>query len=195
MQWVTRTLARLLKEYAASLPSDQRTTLNRLGFHLLASPEKQVRLTQRQRTALAEAWELIRGSVVQEAIQLRNDVRTVLNQSQDGWEARRQSDRLRQSWPEQLQPQTFRPWEPLPAPPPREPAIGLRIFLEEIMAFFVRHFERMITYLEHPDAPRTSNHAERENRRYRAVSRCRYGWKTMRGQRAMLVALQGFDSS
>lgn len=63
------------------------------------------------------------------------------------------------------------------------------------MAFFVAHFEAMITYLGHPGVPRTSNHAERANRRYRAASRVRYGWATAHGQRAMLVAPQGFDSS
>ncbi len=63
------------------------------------------------------------------------------------------------------------------------------------MAFFVRHFEQLITYLDHPGVPRTSNHAERANRRYRQIARSRYGWKTTHGQRAMLVALQGFDTS
>jgi hypothetical protein len=195
MQWVTRKLARLLKEHAQTLPEEQRKELNRLRFLLLASPEKQTRLSQRQQAQLSAAWELIRGSVVEEAIQLRNDLRVVLNTSADGWEARRQFDRLRQSWPARFHPWTFRLGEGLPAPPSSEPATGLRAYLEEIMAFFVRHFERMITYLDHPGTPRTSNHAERENRRYRQVSRSRYGWKTKHGQRAMLVALQGFDSS
>jgi hypothetical protein len=63
------------------------------------------------------------------------------------------------------------------------------------MAFFVRHFERMIAYLDRPGVPRTSNHAERQNRRYRAVARGRYGWATDDGLQAMLTALQGFDSS
>ena len=49
------------------------------------------------------------------------------------------------------------------------------------MAFFVRHFERMITDLGHPGVPRTSNHVERENRCYRQVARSRYGWKTKHG--------------
>ena len=31
--------------------------------------------------------------------------------------------------------------------------------------------------------------------RFHQVSRSRYGWKTRHGHRAMLVALQGFDSS
>jgi hypothetical protein len=43
--------------------------------------------------------------------------------------------------------------------------------------------------------PCTSNAAERANRRYRAVARRRYSWKTAAGQQAMLIALQGFDSS
>ncbi|GAC1527596.1 MAG: hypothetical protein NVS2B16_35550 [Chloroflexota bacterium] len=195
MQWVTRKVARLLKEYGDTVPTEHRTELNRLRFHLLATPERQARLSERQKTALTRAWALIQGSVVEEAIQMRNDLRAVLTTSRDSWEARRQFDRLRQSWPERFRPWTFRPWEPLPTPPPHEPAIGLRVFLEEIMAFFIRHFECMITYLDYPGVPRTSNHAERENRRYRQVARTRYGWKTVRGQRAMLVALQGFDSS
>ena len=68
-------------------------------------------------------------------------------------------------------------------------------YLERIMAFFVRHFERMITHLGQPGVPRTNNHAERANRRYRAVARPRYGWATAAGQQTMLTALQGFDSS
>lgn len=195
MQWVTRKLSQLLKEYAASRPEEQRKELNRLRFRLLASPERQTRLSERQQAQLSAAWTLIQGSVVEEAIQLRNDLRAVLNTSADGWEARRQFDQLRQSWPERFHPWTFRLGEPLPERPSSEPATGLRAYLEEIMAFFVRHFERMITYLDHPGVPRTSNHAERENRHYRQVARSRYGWKTRHGQRAMLVALQGFDSS
>ena len=38
------------------------------------------------------------------------------------------------------------------------------------MAFFVQHFEQLITYLDQPGVPRTSNHAERANRHYRALS-------------------------
>jgi hypothetical protein len=195
MQWVTRTLARLLKEYSATVSAEHRQALHRLRFHLLASPERQARLSERQQTALTHAWELIRGSVVQEAIELRNQLRTVLTTSADGWEARRQFDRLRQTWPERFRPWTFRLGEPLPTASTAQPATGLRAFLEEIMAFFVRHFAQMITYLDHPGVPRTSNHAERANRRYRQVARSRYGWGTPQGQRAMLVALQGFDSS
>jgi hypothetical protein len=195
MQWVTRKLACLLTEYAAALPKEQRKMLSRLRFHLLASPERQDRLTARQQTALTTAWDLIRGSVVEEAIHLRNDLRAVLNTSADGWEARRRFDRLRQSWPERLHPWTFRLGEPLPDAPCSEPATGIRAHLEAIMAFFVHHFERMITYLDHPGVPRTSNHAERANRRYRQASRSHYGWKTMHGHHDMLIALQGFDTS
>ena len=61
--------------------------------------------------------------------------------------------------------------------------------------FFVQHFEHLITYLDQPGVPRTSNHAERANRRYRACTRPRYGWKTRAGQQALLIVLQGFDSS
>ena len=68
-------------------------------------------------------------------------------------------------------------------------------FLDAIRAYFVAHFEWMITYLDHPDVPRTNNHAERANRSYRAANRGRYGWKTTTGHRAMLIALQGFDTS
>ena len=53
----------------------------------------------------------------------------------------------------------------------------------------------MIAYLNLPGVPRTNNHAERANRRYRSVARPRYGWGAPAGQHAMLTALQGFDSS
>jgi hypothetical protein len=197
MQWVTRKLARLLKDYGATLPADQRKQLNRLRFVLLASPEKQQRLGPRARAALARAWELIADSIVAEAIHLRNDLRAVLNTRTTRTEAREQFDQLRQSWPARFQPWTWRPGTPLepPAAPDTEGTDGLREYLEAIMAFFVRHFEAMITYLGQPGVPRTNNHAERDNRRWRAVACPRYGWATARGQRAMLIALQGFDSS
>jgi Transposase len=198
MQWVTRQLARLLKDYGATLPPAPRKELHRLRFVRLASPEKQQRLGPRAQAALARAWELIAGSIVAEAIQLRNDLRAVLNTSTTRAEAREQFDRLRQRRPPRFQPWTWRPGTPLP--PPRAPEAaagptGLQEYLEAIMAYFVRHFEMLITYLDRPGVPRTNNHTERENRRYRAMARPRYGWGTARGQRAMLVALQGFDSS
>jgi hypothetical protein len=197
MQWVTRKLARLLKDYGATLPAEQRKELNRVRFLLLASPEKQQRLGPRAQAALARAWDVIAGSVVVEAIQLRNDLRAILNTSTTRAEAREQFEQLRQSWPARFQPWTWRPGTPLEPPqaPPTEGTTGLREYLESIMAFFVRHFERMITYLDEPGVPRTNNHAERDNRCWRAVARPRYGWATSQGQRAMLIALQGFDSS
>jgi Transposase len=198
MQWVTRKLSELLRRHGETLPDDQRKELNRLRFRLLACPEKQVKLTERQRAALARAWELIGGTVIEEAIQLRNDLRSVLNTSTSRAEARAQFAALRAGWPERFRPWIWRPGEPLPEPPAAEEtagAGGLRAYLDQIMAFFVRHFEQMITYLGEPGVPRTNNHAERANRRYRAVARPRYGWGTPAGQQAMLTALQGFDSS
>ena len=59
---------------------------------------------------------------------------------------------------------------PPQAPEQAEGTTGLRESLEAIMVFFVRDFEMMITYLGQPRVPRTNNHAERENRRYRAVA-------------------------
>ena len=106
-------------------------------------------------------------------------------------------DQLRHSWSARFRPWTWRPGEPLPAPQPgqTDSTTGLRSYLEEIQAFFLRHFEMLITYLDEPGVPRTSNHAERANRSWRAVARPRYGWGSSQGQRAMLIALQGFDSS
>ena len=74
---------------------------------------------------------------------------------------------------------------------------GLRVPRVRDGSYFPSLLEprKMITYLGQPGVPRTSNHAERANRRYRAVARGRYGWVTPTGQRAMLTALQGFDSS
>lgn len=198
MQWTTRKLSELLKRHGESLPEAERKELNRLRFRLLACPEQRAKLDERGRAALARAWELIRGTVVEEAIRLRDDLRAVLNTSTSRAEARAQFDDLRETWPARFRPWTWRPGEPLPGPmadDEAEGATGLRAYLEQIMAFFVRHFERMITYLAHPGVPRTSNHAERDNRRYRAVARNRYGWVTAAGQQAMLTALQGFDSS
>jgi hypothetical protein len=197
MQWITRKLAQLLKEYGQTLPPAERRELHRLRFYLLACPERQARLGPRAKAALAQAGQLIDGTLVAEALQLRNDLRAVLNTSTSRWEAREQLDQLRRSWPARFRPWTWRPGTPL-APPQAgeaEGATGLRVYLEEIQAFFLRHFEMLITYLDEPAVPRTSNHAERANRSWRAVARPRYGWATAYGQRAMLVAVQGFDSS
>jgi hypothetical protein len=198
MQWTTRKLSELLKRHGETLPDDRRTELNRLRFLLLACPERQIRLSERQRAALARAWELVAGSVAEEALQLRNDLRAALNGSTGRAEARERFDALRATWPARFRPWSWRPGQPLPEPQAddqAEGATGLRVYLEQIMAFFVRHFEQMITYLGQPGVPRTNNHAERENRRYRAVARPRYGWATPAGQLALLIALQGFDSS
>jgi Transposase len=196
MQWVTRKLSELLRRHGETLPEAERKALNRLRFRLLACPERRARLDERGRAALARAWELVRGAVAEEALRLRDDLRAVLNTAASRAEARERSEQLRATWPERFRPWSRRPGEPLPEPVAEAAgATGLRAYLEEIMAFFVRHFERMITYLGEPGVPRTSNHAERANRRYRAAARPRYGWGTPAGQLAMLIALQGFDSS
>lgn len=133
---------------------------------------------------------------MEEAFRLRDDLRAVLNASTDRADARDRFARLRGTWPAHFQPRTWRPGEPIPPPvaPPVEGPTGLAAYLEAIMAFFVAHFEAMITYLGHPGVPRTNNHAARANRRYRAVAAPRYGWATHAGLRAFLVPLQGFDS-
>jgi transposase len=185
MQWVTRKLSEVLRRHGETLSDEQRKELNRLRFRLLACPEKQARFSERQRAALTRAWELVAGSVVEEAIRLRDDLRAVLNTSRTRADARAQFDELRAAWPERFRPWSWRPGEPLPEPVTddhAEGAAGLRAYLAQIMAFFVRHFEQMITYLDRPGVPRTSNHAERANRRYRAVARARYGWATAAGQ-------------
>ena len=207
MQWVTRKLADLLKHYGQTLPEEPRKLLNRLRFRLLACPpapgdrraeRRWARLSERDRTALARAWDLIAGTVVEQALQVRDALRTVLNESTSRAEARMRFNRLRQTWPARFQPRAWRPGEPPPVPTADAEAdgtTGLRLYLEQIMAFFVQHFEQLITYLDQPGVPRTSNHAERANRRYRACTRPRYGWKTRAGQQALLIVLQGFDSS
>jgi hypothetical protein len=211
MQWVTRKLAELLKAYGETVGADDRTLLHRLRFRLLACPETLERQRQagrigaRTEQALGRAWELLRGTVVEEALHLRNDLRSVLNQSTSRTQARARFAALRQTWPAPFRARRgwldgWRPGHPLPPKPPKPacpapPSDALHRFLHEIMAFFVRHFEWMITYLDHPGVPRTNNHAERANRRYRAASRPRYGWNTAAGHRALLVALQGFDTS
>jgi hypothetical protein len=212
MQWVTRTLAELLKQVADTWPEPERKALRRLRFRFLAGPqtlEAQVRagrLSSRDQAALAGLWALLRGTAVEDALRLRDDLRAIVTESASRREARARFAALRRTWPERFQPRRtrldgWRPGQPLPPklpdtpPATPTPADDLEAFLHEIMAYFVRHFEWMITYLDHPGVPRTNNHAERGNRRYRAASRPRYGWKTKRGHRAMLVALQGFDTS
>jgi len=196
-QWVTRQLAKLLKDYAQALSEEQRKRLSKLRFRLLASPDKQRLFSKKAKAELAEAWQLIAGTIVEEAIKLRNDLRRIVNESTTRTEARGRFDQLRSSWPEQFRPWQWRLGEPLPEPSADETdgVEGLHRYLEGIMAFFVRHFEMMITYLGRPGVPRTNNDSERANRRYRAIARPRYGWGSHSGLNAFLITLQGFDSS
>jgi hypothetical protein len=215
MQWVTRKLAELLKQVGDTWPEPERKALRRLRFRFLACPEtldaqvRAGRISPRDQAALAGLWTFLRDTAFAEALQLRDDLRALLNESTCRRQARARFEALRQTWPEAVRPQRaqlegWRPGQPLPPKPPKTPAAPppppapddeLARFLDEIRAFFVRHFEWMITYLDHPGVPRTNNHAERANRHYRAASRPRYGWKTAAGHQAMLVALQGFDTS
>lgn len=197
-QWMTRKLSSLLKEYGESLPQEKRKRLFKLRFRLLAGPGKQAKFSEKDRAQLAEAWDIIAGTIVEEAIRLRDELRTVLNQSKSKGDARWAFDKLRQAWPERFGPWTWRPGQEIPEPKAEGEGLepeGLASYLYQIMAFFVLHFEMMTTYLGRPGVPRTSNHAERANRKYRAVSRVRYGWKTDLGLRAFLISMQGFDSS
>ena len=210
MQWVTRKLAALLQQVGDTWPEPERKALRRLRCRFLACPEtleaqvRAGRISQRDQAALSGLWTFLRGTAVEEALQLRDDLRAVLNQSTSRQEARARFDALRQTWPKPFHPHQgwldgWRPGQPLPPKPPKPlkpaPPDGLQRYLHDVMAFFVEHVEQLITYLDHPGVPRTNNHAERANRRYRAASRPRYGWKTKAGHRAMLVALQGFDTS
>lgn len=237
MQWVTRQLARLLQQVGTTWPERECKALRRLRFRLLASPQtleaqvKAGRISHRDQAALAGLWTFLRDTVVEEALQLRDDLRTLLAKSHSRHDARERFARLRATWPARFQPPPppprtpdrldgWRPGQPLPpqpagpaAPPkssaprptpPQEGAQGadspddlppLEHFLDAIRRYFIEHFDWMITYLDHPGVPRTNNHAERANRRYRASSRPRYGWNTAHGHRAMLAALQGFDTS
>jgi hypothetical protein len=105
---------------------------------------------------------------------------------------------VRETWPPCFRPWSWRPGAPLPEPVADDQAegtTGLRSYPEQIMAFFIRHFEQMITSLDRPGVPRTNNHAERANRRYRALARPRHGWGSALGLQLLLTALQGFDSS
>jgi hypothetical protein len=229
MQWVTAKLAELLKQVGDTWPEPERKALRRLRFRLLACPEtleaqaKAGRISRRDQAALAGLWAFLRGTAVEAALQLRDDLRAIVTQSATRREARARFTTLRRTWPTHCQPRPsrldgWRPGQPLPPkPPPTRPpppttppadapagkphpaptgdAVDLERFLDEIRTFFIAHFEAMITYLDHPGVPRTNNHAERANRHYRAVSRSRYGWKTAAGHQAMLTALQGFDTS
>lgn len=197
MQWVTRPLGDLLRRHGETLPAADRKALNRRRFRLLAGPAEPAKWSAGQRAALARAWELVRGPVVEEAIRLRDARRAGLNTSTSRAEARAPFDALQEGWPARFRPWRWRPGEPLPEPRADEAAAGAsgrRVYLEQRMAFFARHFEHLIASRGRPGVPRTSNHAERANRRDRAVARGRYGWATAGGQPAMLTALQGFDS-
>jgi hypothetical protein len=87
MHWLTHTLARLLRDYCETLPEAERQDLTWLRFRLLACPDRQMRLGERERAALARAWELVRGTVVEDALLLRDDLWVVLNTSTSRAEA------------------------------------------------------------------------------------------------------------
>jgi hypothetical protein len=217
MQWVTKRLGEALRGVGETWPERERKALRRLRFRLLACPEtleaqvRAGRISARDQAALAGLWTFLRGTVVARALQVRDDLRALLNASTSRREARARFDALRRTRPEPFRPRRdrldgWRPGQPLPPklpetpPAPAPPVDGAEAadperFLHAIMAYFIDHFEWLITYLDHPGVPRTNNPAERANRRYRAASRGRYGWKTAAGHRAMLVALQGFDTS
>ena len=222
MQWVTQQLAAGLKAIGETWPERERKALHRLRCRLLAGPEtlaaqvRTGRISARDQAALAGLWTFLRGTAFDDALQLRDDLRAIVTASPSRRAARDRFAALRQTWPAPLRPQSgrldgWRPGQPLPPKPPQEvpansvasppaavadrdesnPLAGV---LDTIRRYFIEHFEWMITYLDHPGVPRTNNHAERANRRYRQISRSRYAW-TATGHRAMLVALQGFDTS
>jgi hypothetical protein len=221
MQWTTKQLNRLLVQFADTLPEADRKLLRRLRFRLLAAPEtlerqrRAGRIGAREQAALDRAWTVLEGTAVAQGLQLRNEVRALPNASTSRQDARERFDALRRSWPEAFHPPAqrdrlagWRPGQPLPpkdapaaetpergTPAGAEEASPFVAVLDEIRRFFVQHFAWIVTYLDHPGAPRTNNHAERANRCYRSRSRPRYGWKTRRGHRALLVSLQGLDTT
>jgi transposase len=132
MQWTTRKLAEVLKAYGETLPAADRTLLRRLRFRLLACPEtlerqrRAGRLGARTEAALARAWDLLRGTAVEAALRLREELRAALNQSASRREARARFDALRRTWPEPFRPgrgwlDGWRPGQPLPPKPPPAP--------------------------------------------------------------------------
>lgn len=86
---MTRKLTCLIEEYGEGSSREKRKRLSKLRIRLLPSADKRAKFSEQARPELAEAWELVAGSVVGEAIRLRDELRAILDESKTRADASR----------------------------------------------------------------------------------------------------------
>lgn len=169
MQLVNKYLWEAVRNYTKKLNKEEATRIRKLRWKLLSGRE---RLSQKDRELLRELMGSHKDSVLEVGTALRDGLREVMNLNLDKEHARKALAALLGDGDRELTSQ--------------DPALA------HIVELFDQFFEQMITYLDDRQVPRTSNHAERDNRGWRAIERKRYGWVTKKGKQAFLVVKQGF---
>lgn len=169
MQLVNKYLWQAISTYTKKLAKPEAKRIRMLRWKLLSGRE---RLSEKDVGLVRELIASHKDSVLEVGTALRDGLRHVMNLNLDKEQARRAlAGLLADGGRELVQ---------------HDPALA------HIVELFDEFFEHMITYLDERLVPRTSNHAERDNRRWRAIERARYGWVTKRGKQAFLVVKQGF---
>jgi hypothetical protein len=169
MQLVNKYLWEAISNYTKKLDKQEAKRIRKLRWKLLSGQE---RLSEKDVGLLRELMASHKDSVLEIGTALRDGLREVMNLNRGKHEARKALETLLANGGRELA--------------QSDPA------LTHIVQLFDNFFEQMITYLDDRLVPRTSNHAERNNRRWRAIERKRYGWVTKRGKQAFLVVKQGF---
>ncbi len=169
MQLVNKYLWEAISNYTKALDKQEAKRIRKMRWKLLSGRE---RLSEKDAKLLRELMASHQDSVLEIGTALRDGLREVMNLNLDKEHARRALTALLGHGGRELA--------------QSDPS------LTHIVELFDNFFEQMITYLDDPSVPRTSNHAERGNRKFRSIERKRYGWVTRGGKQAFLVVLQGF---
>ena len=169
MQLVNKYLWEAISNYTKKLDKEEAKRIRKLRWKLLSGRE---RLSEKDRELLRELMASHKDSVLEVGTALRDGLREVMNINLDKEHARRALAALLGDGGRELA--------------HRDPALA------HIVELFDQFFEQMITYLDDRLVPRTSNHAEQDNRGWRAIERKRYGWVTRHGKEAFLIVRQGF---
>jgi hypothetical protein len=169
MQLVNKYLWEAMRNYTKTLDKEEAKRIRKMRWKLLSGQE---RLSQKDTTLLRELMASHQDSVLEIGTALRDGLREVMHLQQGKEEARKALKALLGSGGRELA--------------QSDPSLA------HIVELFDNFFEQMITYLDDHSVPRTSNHAERDNRKFRSIERKRYGWVTKGGKQAFLVVLQGF---
>lgn len=169
MQIVNKYLWEAIRNYTKRLDKEEAKRIRKSRWKLLSGRE---RLSEKDIVLLRELMASHRDSVLEIGTALRDGLREVMNLNRDKTEARKALEALLGEGGRELA--------------NCDPALA------HIVSLFDSFFEQMITYLDDRQIPRTSNIAERDNRRWRAIERKRYGWVTKHGKEAFLVVMQGY---